>query len=169
VLEIGAGNGALSIALHHEGVAAIASDVNSHFKKAIEVAGVPFRQLDAVDAVAQPDVDVVVAIDVFEHLDDPKTFLGAWNRGVSEILVLRTPNGAQLDWLGAKSNLLSRSLEHRFYPRPALFRWCFTPGASVKVGYSGLRFVHNDALGHFPAVGRALGNDLWVTARRPAR
>jgi len=92
-LDLGAGQGAISHALRLRGHDVMAADINgSQFK----AAGVPFAKLDLNRPLPLPDgdFDLVMAVEVLEHLESPRAFLREIYRLLRPggLAVVTTPN-----------------------------------------------------------------------------
>ncbi len=92
-LDLGAGQGALSQALKLRGFEVTAADINPGQFRA---AGVTFARLDLNEPLPFPDAgfDLVVAVEVLEHLESPRAFLREIHRVLRPggLAVLSTPN-----------------------------------------------------------------------------
>lgn len=99
LLEIGFGPGALLAWAREQGAEVAGSELNAESLAAAEKAGVPLLAPDfeRTGALGEGAFDIVVAYDVFEHLDPPtlKAKLVAIDRALRPggLLVLRYPNG----------------------------------------------------------------------------
>src|SRR5512135_2716132 len=96
-LDLGAGQGALSHALKLRGCDVTAADVNTSQFKA---EGVPCARLDLNRPLpfADRDFDLVMAVEVLEHLESPRAFLREIHRVLRPggLAVITTPNIASL-------------------------------------------------------------------------
>jgi SAM-dependent methyltransferase len=92
-LDLGAGQGALSQALRDRGFDVTAADVNTAQFRA---SGVPCLKLDLNRPLPFPDegFDLVMAVEVLEHLESPRAFLREIFRLVRPggLAVITTPN-----------------------------------------------------------------------------
>lgn len=92
-LDLGAGQGALSLALKRRGFAVTAADINIDQFRA---AGVDCDRLDLNRSLPYPDrgFDLVLAVEVLEHLESPRAFLREVFRVLRPggLVVLSTPN-----------------------------------------------------------------------------
>ncbi|MHC4253874.1 MAG: class I SAM-dependent methyltransferase [Planctomycetota bacterium] len=93
VLDIGAGQGALTMRLHEHGFAASACDLHP---ESFRFGPVECRRANAAEALPYGDgsFDAAVAVEVAEHLLDPGRFFAECARVLREggVLVLTTPN-----------------------------------------------------------------------------
>jgi SAM-dependent methyltransferase len=96
-LDLGAGQGALSGALRRRGFEVIAADINTDQFRA---AGVACAKLDLNGPLPFPDAgfDLVLAIEVLEHLESPRAFLREIFRVLRPggLAVISTPNIASV-------------------------------------------------------------------------
>ena len=91
VLDVGCGQGALSLRLHDQGLAVEAVDMYDHFKpKGV----VPFTQSRAEDAVISGPYDCVFMVEIIEHVESPFALLRKYAAQVKPggYLVVTTPN-----------------------------------------------------------------------------
>lgn len=97
VLDIGAGEGFLSLCLHKMGHSVIACDVNKEQFKTNEVAFIEFDMINYAEShTVFPDesFDYIIVVEVLEHMENPRGLM----REISRILrpggftVISTPN-----------------------------------------------------------------------------
>jgi len=165
-LEIGCGNGQLALRLSSLKVDVIATDVSRAFLSTLAGTGLRFVEADAVAALSTFPERSVLLVDSFEHLPDPAQFLTYWARTSSQELVMRSPNGHQIDFLRTRSNLLHRSYEHAWYPRlTCLGEVLALDRMRVDVSYEALRYVKLPDV-RSGIIGRRLANNVWVSIKK---
>ena len=92
-LDFGCGSGDLVNFAKKQGFASVGTEINYSVTKKLEELGVPVKSLSSI--LAQPETyDVITAIEVIEHVSDPKSILEALNKKLSKkgLLFLTTPN-----------------------------------------------------------------------------
>ncbi len=98
VLDAGAGYGAMSLRLHKAGYRVEACDLDTSDWRVPEV---PVRQLDFNKELPglEPTYDAIIAVEVIEHLENPRKFLRDCKRMLRQggRLIFSTPNVLNID------------------------------------------------------------------------
>jgi 2-polyprenyl-3-methyl-5-hydroxy-6-metoxy-1,4-benzoquinol methylase len=95
-LDLGAGAGAMSVRLHKLGFDVLALDyVEQNFRCPPQVARFAKTDLNSnFSSLLQQGADLVIAVEILEHLENPRSFLRQCHASMNPgaILVLTTPN-----------------------------------------------------------------------------
>ena len=97
MLEIGFGNGGLLAYCQARGYDVVGTEANAQLVQLAQSAGYAVHDADFLERVAPDSVDLIIALDVIEHIDPAMTvaFMQACRRALKPNgqLVLRFPNG----------------------------------------------------------------------------
>lgn len=92
-LELGAGSGALAERLQAAGLRVTAADLRNDFELGTEFVQLDFNDPN-FDRILSPEFDLITAVEVIEHLENPTAFLRSLGRLLKSdgVAILTTPN-----------------------------------------------------------------------------
>ena len=137
VLDVGCGNGLMSMAIGQKGYQILGVDISEKAlqkaKRNNTLSRVNFKAISADDLVADGNTyDAVICSEVLEHLDDPNSLLRTLYQllSVRGVLIITVPNGC-----GPRELLITKPMQH--LQRNGGFLLTAAEAFKKKLGYTG--------------------------------
>lgn len=153
VLEVGCGSGRLLLAMTEMGFDPLGVDVAAAAVTLCRAQGLRAERVDVEEGINVGQFDLVVCVEVLEHLFDPWHFVAQLNQclAVGGLLILSTPNFGYWWWrwqyLRGKSPFdLQNPLHIRFFTAESLWNLAEWQGFVVRRLYGTSRWPLPDAL-----------------------